>query len=68
MIIAMQSKLGEGRETMGASPGQQDAGGSAPATDKQKTYMQGLGTAYPADVTKQEASMRIDERLGKNGK
>jgi len=40
---------------------------SEPATDKQKKFMKKLGIDFPGTVTKQEASMLIDEELGKNG-
>lgn len=42
------------------------AGNSRPATDKQKGFMNKLGIKYPKNVTKQEASVLIDEELGKN--
>ena len=38
-----------------------------PATEKQKQFMKKLGIKFPATVTKQEASMMIDEERGKNG-
>jgi hypothetical protein len=38
-----------------------------PATEKQKKFMESLGIKYPKNVTKQEASVLIDEELGKNG-
>lgn len=37
-----------------------------PATEKQKRFMDDLGIQYPKTVTKQEASVLIDEELGKN--
>ena len=40
---------------------------SVPATEKQKGFMKKLGIKFPETVTKQEASMLIDEELGKNG-
>ena len=39
-----------------------------PATIKQRKFMDDLGVKYPKNVTKQEASVLIDEELGKNGK
>jgi hypothetical protein len=38
-----------------------------PATMKQKRFMDDLGIKYPKNVTKQEASILIDEELSKNG-
>jgi len=38
-----------------------------PATEKQKQFMKKLGIKFPAAVTKQEASMLIDEERGRNG-
>ncbi len=38
-----------------------------PATEKQRKFMDSLGIKYPKSVTKQEASVLIDEELGKNG-
>jgi hypothetical protein len=40
---------------------------SEPATPKQKQFMKKLGIDFPATVTKQEASVLIDEELGRNG-
>jgi len=40
---------------------------SQPATDKQKKFMKKLGIKFPANVTKQEASMLIDEERGRSG-
>lgn len=40
---------------------------SRPATDRQKNFMKKLGIKFPVAVTKQEASVLIDEELGKNG-
>jgi hypothetical protein len=39
---------------------------SQPATEKQKQFMKKLGIKFPATVTKQEASMLIDEERGRN--
>jgi len=38
-----------------------------PATVKQKRFMDSLGIRYPKNVTKQEASVLIDEELNRNG-
>jgi len=40
---------------------------SIPATEKQKQFMKKLGIKFPATVTKQEASLMIDEELGRSG-
>ena len=40
---------------------------SQPATAKQKKFMDKLGISYPKNVTKQEASVLIDEELSRNG-
>jgi hypothetical protein len=44
-----------------------DTKDSQPATEKQKQFMKKLGIKFPATVTKQGASMLIDEERGKNG-
>jgi len=46
---------------------EREANNSEPATDKQKKFMKKLGIDFPETVTKQEASLLIDEELGKNG-
>lgn len=46
---------------------EREAKNSMPATEKQKKFMKKLGIDFPDTVTKQEASMLIDEELGKNG-
>lgn len=46
--------------------GDSDTNSSQPATDKQKQFMKKLGIKFPATVTKQEASMMIDEELGRS--
>jgi hypothetical protein len=43
-----------------------DTQDSQPATEKQKQFMKKLGIKFPATVTKQEASMLIDEERGRN--
>ncbi len=37
------------------------------ATEKQKRFMKKLGINFPATLSKREASMLIDEELGRNG-
>jgi len=44
-----------------------DTGKSEPATEKQKQFMKKLGIKFPAGVTKQEASLMIDEKREQNG-
>lgn len=56
------AEIREERETKGS-----DNSNGQPATEKQKQYMKKLGIRFPATVTKQEASMLLDEELGKNG-
>ena len=46
---------------------EREAKNSMPATEKQKKFMKKLGIDFPETVTKQEASLLIDEELGKNG-
>ena len=38
-----------------------------PATSKQKQFMKKLNIQFPSNVTKHEASVLIDDELGKNG-
>ena len=38
-----------------------------PATAKQLPFLKGLGVEIPAGLSKKEASVLIDEELGKNG-
>jgi len=47
--------------------GMREANNSQPATTKQKRFMDDLGINYPKTITKKEASMLIDEELGRNG-
>lgn len=47
--------------------GERSSEPDVPATEKQKSFMKKLGIKFPATVTKQEASMLLDEGLGKNG-
>jgi len=44
-----------------------EANANEPATEKQKQFMKKLNIAFPANVTKHEASTLLDEELGKNG-
>ena len=46
---------------------EKEAKNSSPATDRQKKFMHKLGIDFPETVTKQEASLLIDEELGRNG-
>lgn len=48
-------------------PEERETKNSEPATPKQKQFMKKLNIQFPANVTKQEASVLIDEELGKNG-
>ena len=56
------AEIREERETKNS-----DAQDSQPATEKQKQFMKKLGIKFPATVTKQEASLMIDEERGRNG-
>jgi hypothetical protein len=46
---------------------EREAKNNVPATEKQKKFMKKLGIEFPDTVTKQEASVLIDEELGRNG-
>ena len=46
---------------------EREAKNNKPATEKQKQFMKKLNIPVPANLTKREASMLIDEELGKNG-
>ena len=46
---------------------EREAKNNVPATEKQKKFMKKLGIEFPETVTKQEASVLIDEELGRNG-
>jgi hypothetical protein len=46
---------------------EKEAKNNKPATSKQKRFMDDLGIKYPKGVTKKEASMLIEEEIGKNG-
>ena len=46
---------------------EREANNGSPATDKQKNFMKKLKIVIPEGLTKQAASMMIDEELGKNG-
>ena len=56
------AEIREERETKNG-----DTQDSQPATEKQKQFMKKLGIKFPATVTKQEASLMIDEERGRNG-
>jgi len=56
------AEIREERETK-----KDDTQDSQPATEKQKQFMKKLGIKFPATVTKQEASLMIDEERGRNG-
>lgn len=57
--VSKDRRMQEIREERGAN-------NAKPATEKQKRFMDNLGVKYPKTVTKQEASILIDEELGKN--
>jgi len=61
------AEIREERETKNSKGKKGEAKNHEPATEKQKEFMDKLGIDYPADVTKQYASMLIDEKRGKNG-
>jgi len=63
--VSKDRRTAEIRAERGATDG--EARESEPATEKQKGFMKKLGIKFPETVTKQEASMLIDEELGKNG-
>ena len=46
---------------------ERQAKNAEPATDKQKQFMKKLNIQFPENVTKHEASVLIDDELGKNG-
>jgi len=46
---------------------EKEAKNAEPATEKQKKFMKKLGLNFPMNMTKQEASVLIDEELGRNG-
>ena len=60
------AEIREERESKNSEAGNSDTNSSQPATDKQKQFMKKLGIKFPATVTKQEASLMIDEELGKS--
>jgi len=45
---------------------EREANNDEPVTEKQKRFMKNLGIQFPKNITKKEASMLIDEELGKN--
>ena len=61
------AEIREERESRNSEAGNSDTNSSQPATDKQKQFMKKLGIKFPATVTKQEASLMIDEELGRSG-
>jgi len=46
---------------------ERQAKNAEPATAKQKQFMKKLSIQFPENVTKHEASVLIDDELGKNG-
>jgi len=63
--ISKDRRTAEIREEREAKNG--EAKVREPATPKQKQFMKKLNIKFPADVTKQEASVLIDEERGRNG-
>jgi hypothetical protein len=61
------AEIREERETRKSEGKKGEAKNNEPATEKQKQFMKKLGIEYPADVTKQYASMLIDEKRDQNG-
>jgi hypothetical protein len=61
------AEIREERETKKSEGKKGEAKNNEPATEKQKQFMKKLGIEYPADVTKQYASMLIDEKREQNG-
>jgi hypothetical protein len=61
------AEIREERETKNGEGKKSEAKNNEPATEKQKQFMKKLGIEYPADVTKQYASMLIDEKREQNG-
>ena len=61
------AEIREERETKKGEGKKGEAKNNEPATEKQKQFMKKLGIEYPADVTKQYASMLIDEKREQNG-
>lgn len=63
--VSKDRRSGEIRTERAAKNGEANA--NEPATEKQKKFMKKLNIAFPANVTKHEASTLLDEELGKNG-
>lgn len=61
------AEIREERESRKGETRDNDEAGSQPATEKQKQFMKKLGIKVPAGVTKQEASLMIDEKRMQNG-
>jgi hypothetical protein len=61
------AEIREEREAKKSEGKKGEAKNNEPATEKQKQFMKKLGIEYPADVTKQYASMLIDEKREQNG-
>jgi len=63
--VSKDGRSGEIRTERAAKNGEANA--NEPATEKQKKFMKKLNIAFPANVTKHEASTLLDEELAKNG-
>ena len=66
VAIALLSEICKDRR-MQEIKEQKEANNNEPATSKQKRFMDDLGIKYPKTVSKKEASMLIEEEIGKNG-
>jgi hypothetical protein len=65
VAIALLSEICKDRR-MQEIKEQKEANNNELATERQKRFMKNLGIKIPQGVTKKEASMLIDEELGKN--
>ena len=65
VAIALLSEICKDRR-MQEIKKQKEANNNESATERQKRFMKNLGIKIPQGVTKKEASMLIDEELGKN--
>jgi hypothetical protein len=65
VAIALLSEICKDRR-MQEIKEQKEANNNESATERQKRFMKNLGIKIPQGVTKKEASMLIDEELGKN--
>lgn len=63
--LSKDRRSGEIRMERAAKNGEANA--NEPATEKQKKFMKKLNIAFPANVTKHEASALLDEELAKTG-